>query len=86
MINGNNKPQSNLGFFLAMLVVVALGGGAYLYFDSTVFGPIEMQEQTAQQNPGVPHPPKDKLNARHERLEARRAASVTPIEGSTDSK
>ncbi len=56
------KSGSHLGFFVAMLLLVAIGGGVYLYLDATVFSPVEQQVQTAQQNPGLPHPPKDKMN------------------------
>lgn len=57
--NSANR-TSNLGFFVAMFFVVALGGTAYLYFDATVFSPVDAQEQTALYNPGVGHPPKGK--------------------------
>ena len=57
--NSGNR-TSNLGFFVAMFFVVALGGTAYLYFDATVFSPVDAQEQTALNNPGMGHPPKGK--------------------------
>lgn len=56
----NPNSKSSLGFLIAMFLVVALGGGAYLYFDATVFSPVDAQEQTAMHNPGVGHPPKGK--------------------------
>lgn len=58
--NSATNRKSNLGFFVAMFFVVALGGTAYLYFDATVFAPVDAQEQTALNNPGVGHPPKNK--------------------------
>ena len=58
--NCSSKSKSHLGFFVAMFFVVALGGGAYLYFDATVFSPVDAQEQTTMHNPGVGHPPKGK--------------------------
>lgn len=59
----NTNSKSSLGFLVAMFLVVALGGGAYLYFDATVFSPVDAQEQTAMNNPGVGHPPKGKRSS-----------------------
>jgi hypothetical protein len=55
------KTKSHLGFFVAMFLVVAIGGAAYLYLDNTVFAPVDAQQQTALNNPGLPHPPKSKM-------------------------
>jgi hypothetical protein len=59
-MNCCTKSKSNIGFFVAMLCVVAIGGGTYLYLDATVFAPVDAQEQTTMNNPGVGHPPKNK--------------------------
>ena len=72
------KPMSHLGFFVALLVVVAVGGGAYLYFNSTVLTPVQEQVQTAQQNPGLSHPPKDKMPSKTEKPEPAPSASAAP--------
>jgi hypothetical protein len=58
--NTNSSRKSTLGFLVAMFFVVLLGGTAYMYFDATVFSPVDAQEQTAMNNPGVGHPPKGK--------------------------
>ena len=83
--NANSKSKSNLGFFVAMFFVVALGGTAYLYFDATVFSPVDAQEQTALNNPGVGHPPKSKRpNPTNGSANTRNAAESTPRTDAND--
>ncbi len=81
--NCPNKKRSSLPFFATLLVVVAVGGGLYTYLDATVFAPTEAQEQTAMQNPGMPHPPKSKMHAR--RTESASTSTPTaPVKPSTN--
>ncbi len=73
-----DNSKSHLGFFVAMLAVVAIGGGVYLYLDKTVFTPNELQQQTAAANPGTPHPPKDKMpGAKDAKPDGRPEAAAT---------
>ena len=81
--NCSNTKSSSLGFFVALLVIVAVGGGLYTYLDSTVFAPTEAQEQTAQQNPGMPHPPKNKMHG-HRADSAANSATTTPAKPSSN--
>ena len=57
------KPNGSLIFLVALLMVVAGGGAAYLYVSDNELTPVEMQEQTAAANQGRPHPPRSKLES-----------------------
>jgi hypothetical protein len=60
---GNDKGKSHVGFFVALLLIVAAGGAAYLYFNATELAPIEQQQATEAVNQPIGHPPKKVADA-----------------------
>lgn len=74
MAQETKKEQSHLGFFVAMLAVAALGYGTWVLLDKYYFT-AQQQQVTADSNPSLPRPPKDReLTANGSRTETPSAA------------
>lgn len=59
MATSNQKGKSHLGFFLAMLVVAAVGGAAVWYVNGQLSTSVDQQATEAANPPRPMHPKKD---------------------------
>lgn len=73
------KSTSHLGFFVAVLAVAVVCWGAWRFVGNSYFT-TQQQAQTAAENPGKPHPPKDRESRSGD------AASTQPTSASAENK